>query len=332
MADNRIAYGLAKKYGIDTKGMSPKEVWDALKEKGVTEEGYKKEQGEKKQQAEKIYNTDVPTPAENDRLREMGIKDKLRENLSAEERRLKELGIEDEPKLAVSGQGARNLYREIKSGKRFNYEELLQNPVIREFEKKAQKAQELAEKKPPMSDKEKAKYGDKFLQGANSTPKQYRADIVMGLPAAGKSSAVVNSLKEKYGSFEFDNDEIKKLLPGYNEYGAAYVHDDSKAVQNYAMKAFNKGGELSGANLAVPIIGSEVKSLEKWIEPLREAGYDIHIHHVGISNEESMNRMVGRAIKTGRYIPLEVIHKYGENPKKVYEQLKKEGRKEVTFE
>lgn len=100
MADNRIAYGLAKKYGIDTKGMSPKEVWDSLKEKGVTEEGYKKEQGEKKQQAEKIYNTDIPTPAENDRLREMGIKDKPRENLSAEERRLKELGIDE--KLSIT--------------------------------------------------------------------------------------------------------------------------------------------------------------------------------------------------------------------------------------
>ncbi len=38
MADNRIAYGLAKKYGIDTKDMSPKEVWEALKNKGITEE------------------------------------------------------------------------------------------------------------------------------------------------------------------------------------------------------------------------------------------------------------------------------------------------------
>lgn len=36
MADNRIAYGLAKKHGIDTTGMSPKEVWDALKEKGIS--------------------------------------------------------------------------------------------------------------------------------------------------------------------------------------------------------------------------------------------------------------------------------------------------------
>ncbi|MCM1546242.1 MAG: hypothetical protein NC033_04310 [Clostridiales bacterium] len=42
MADSRVAYGLAKKYGIDTSGMSPGEVWEALKEKGVTPENASK--------------------------------------------------------------------------------------------------------------------------------------------------------------------------------------------------------------------------------------------------------------------------------------------------
>ena len=32
-----MAYGLAKKHGIDTTGMTPKEVWDALKEKGISQ-------------------------------------------------------------------------------------------------------------------------------------------------------------------------------------------------------------------------------------------------------------------------------------------------------
>ena len=36
MADNRRAYGLAKRYGIDTKGMTPEEVLEALKKKGIT--------------------------------------------------------------------------------------------------------------------------------------------------------------------------------------------------------------------------------------------------------------------------------------------------------
>ena len=37
MANNKVAYGLAKEYGIDTTGMTPKEVWDALKEKGISQ-------------------------------------------------------------------------------------------------------------------------------------------------------------------------------------------------------------------------------------------------------------------------------------------------------
>ncbi len=37
MANNKVAYGLAKKYGIDTTGMTPKEVWDALKERGISQ-------------------------------------------------------------------------------------------------------------------------------------------------------------------------------------------------------------------------------------------------------------------------------------------------------
>ena len=33
--DNRIAYGLAKREGIGTKGMTPKEVWEALDNNGI---------------------------------------------------------------------------------------------------------------------------------------------------------------------------------------------------------------------------------------------------------------------------------------------------------
>ena len=235
--------------------------------------------------------------------------------------------------LAIKGEAAENLFDDIRNKeKRYTYEELLANPAIQELEKKAQRAGELAKKKPPISDEDKVKYSEQFLKGAKNTPKQFRADIVMGLPAAGKSSAVVNSLKDKYGSFEFDNDEIKKLLPGYNEYGANYVHADSKAVQKYAFGAFDKGRELNGTNLALPIIGSEVDKVDRWIRDLENAGYKVHIHHVGISNEESLNRAVARAIEHGRYIPLGTIKDYGENPKSVYEQLKREGRKGVVFE
>lgn len=45
-----------------------------------------------------------------------------------------------------------------------------------------------------------------------------------------------------------------------------------------------------------------------------------------------MNRAVAIAIETGRYIPLGKIKDYGDKPKEVYEQLKKENYREVSFE
>lgn len=70
MADNRIAYGLAKKYGIDTKGMTPKEVWDALNEKGVT-----RANAAEKYTSDGMGGEHEETPAEKKRLKEMGVGD-----------------------------------------------------------------------------------------------------------------------------------------------------------------------------------------------------------------------------------------------------------------
>lgn len=63
MADNRIAYGLAAKNGIDTKGMSPKEVWEALKGKGITPESVDKDaQGKQKELENKFDQTETINP------------------------------------------------------------------------------------------------------------------------------------------------------------------------------------------------------------------------------------------------------------------------------
>ena len=57
MANNRIAYGLAKKFGIDTTGKSPGEVWELLKKHGITEENAVRKISEiKKEKREKLEN------------------------------------------------------------------------------------------------------------------------------------------------------------------------------------------------------------------------------------------------------------------------------------
>lgn len=101
MADNRIAYGLAKKYGIDTNGMSPKEVWDALKGHGVTQQN-----AQEKYSSDGNGGTHEPTEAESKRLKELGIE--KNGALSEEDRKnTKEfVGALDSAKSTVSPENA----------------------------------------------------------------------------------------------------------------------------------------------------------------------------------------------------------------------------------
>ena len=63
-----------------------------------------------------------------------------------------------------------------------------------------------------------------------------RADIVIGPPAAGKSSVVADPLSQKYGSRIIDSDEAKKLLPEfYGGIGAGRVHEESTMIKDDLM-------------------------------------------------------------------------------------------------
>lgn len=235
--------------------------------------------------------------------------------------------------LAIDTPEAQQLRDAIANNQRYTYEQLMAHPTVQDFERQRRRGEIAKKSKKPMTEEEKQRHVTKFLEGAQSAPRGFRADIVMGLPSAGKSTKVVNGLKSKYGSFEFDNDEIKKLLSGYDEYGASYVHDDSKTVQESAFSQFQKSGALNGANLAIPIVGSDAEKIQRdWINRLQAAGYEVHIHHVEISNKESQNRSVKRAIELGRYVPLGIIRDYRDKPKIAYEKLKQAQPKGVVFE
>ena len=74
MADNRIAYGLAKQHGIDTTGMNPKQVWDALSKKGITRESAERERAESdNKKLDKLVNKFSDTPAEDKAAMGLGV-------------------------------------------------------------------------------------------------------------------------------------------------------------------------------------------------------------------------------------------------------------------
>lgn len=329
MADNRIAYGLAKKYGIDTKGMSPKEVWDALKGHGVTQ-----------QNAQEKYSSDGNGGTH--------------EPTEAESKRLKELGIDDRADFALKDDESKAVYDKISRGDYFSFDELEELPVFNRIQEEAEKSRYAQAKRLGMPDEyngytyrittpqreaQREKWVNDFVagKGAETHPKTplqkgYKMTVVVGLPASGKSYRIANPLSEEEGAFIFDSDEMKKLIDGFDGgKNADGVHDESKDLLNRAQAAFTDG-DMKGTNLVYPIIGDDAEKTMKKLQPFIDAGYGVEIAYKKADTVESMNRVLSRAIKNGRYIPRDTVMQYNnDNIVRAYRRLLKGGIKRSKY-
>ena len=154
--------------------------------------------------------------------------------------------------------------------------------------------------------------------------KEFKLELVLGLPASGKSTVYVNPHSDKLDAFILDCDVIKELLPEYQEsFGGAAdaVHFESFALMDEAMKEFF--GELKGRNIILPIVAPDFDELmEKYIRPFEDAGYDVRAVYVDTPEKVCMNWNVKRQLDSGRVYRSAVAFSFGEKPREVYERLK----------
>ena len=154
--------------------------------------------------------------------------------------------------------------------------------------------------------------------------KEFKLELVLGLPASGKSTVYVNPHSDKLDAFILDCDVIKELLPEYQEtFGGAAdaVHFESFALMDKDMKEFF--GELKGRNIILPIVAPDFDELmEKYIRPFEDAGYDVRAVYVDTPEKVCMNWNVKRQLDSGRVYRSAVAFSFGEKPKEVYERLK----------
>lgn len=152
----------------------------------------------------------------------------------------------------------------------------------------------------------------------------YWAEIVLGLPASGKSTRVTDPDSEEMGAFIFDCDVIKTLIPEYQEsYGLAAdaVHAESMMIMNDALTEFTEGS-MKGVNFILPIVSTDLDELmDTYITPLENAGYTVHVKYCDAELNESLARNLARELRTGRIINSAVVFSFGEKPKEVYEEL-----------
>ena len=321
MADNRIAYGLAKKYGIDTTGMSPKEVWNALKEKGVNENN--------------ISNGAY------DSRKDGVIKAKQTQNRDAELKMHNYVLNSEDKKVADN----------IKNGKYYPPEELVELPIFKKMDEVAKEIKldtgkeigvesgRTIELDTEARQKQREKFLSDFINGtgnANTRPnplkKEFKMTIVVGLPASGKSTQIADPLSAEQGAFIFDSDEMKKTIPEYkNGANGGGVHEESKMLLDKAQKYFTEG-EMKGTNIVYPFIGDDSRKTMRKIQPFIDAGYNVEIAYKKADTAESMNRAVMRAVTKNRPFEREVLEGYNnDNVVRAYQEVLRNGIKKSKY-
>lgn len=148
-----------------------------------------------------------------------------------------------------------------------------------------------------------------------------RADIVIGAPAAGKSSVLVDPLSEQHKSRVIDSDDAKKLLPEYNEgKGAGNVHRESSMIRNDLLVRAVENGD----NLVWPTVGDKLDKLLRDIQNFRDNGYSVYLHLNELSASKATGRALGRYLSEGRFVDPEVVLKVGDKPTQNYNYIRQQ--------
>ena len=153
---------------------------------------------------------------------------------------------------------------------------------------------------------------------------EYQFELVLGLPASGKSSRIVDPDSEAMGAFILDPDVIKAELPEYKEShgaGADAIHFEGMNIFNEAIKAFTEG-DMKGVNAILPIVSSDLDDLmETYIRPFEAAGYNVKVKFKDAEPNEAAARVVMRELRGGQLINSAVAFSFGYGPEEVYNEL-----------
>ena len=173
-----------------------------------------------------------------------------------------------------------------------------------------------------LTEETKAKYNERPV-----------AVLLIGPPGAGKSSAgnpIINDLGVNFATV--NNDEVKGALPEYKGWNAAMVHEESaKIVEDMMMPKAMKEQH----HMIVDGVGNTAAKMLKIAKELKDENYEIHLVHVTIPTEKTVNRAWDRFAKSafrdshegpGRYVPVDYVAKnVDQRPTETYKALKESG-------
>ncbi|MGI9250737.1 MAG: zeta toxin family protein [Pseudohongiellaceae bacterium] len=161
------------------------------------------------------------------------------------------------------------------------------------------------------------------LYGKGAKNRNRRADIVIGGPGAGKTSALARPLAKEKGSLIIDPDDAKEALPEFdNGKGSVQVHKEGSAISDKVLQTAVSNGD----NVILSRTGKSIDKLRKLIELLEKQGYSVNLHHVDLDPAVALGRVIERHGREGRVVPPELVESAAIKSKENFEILRKEGK------
>ncbi len=248
--------------------------------------------------------------------------------------------------LMIDTPDAREFYDRVTAGEYYTMEELKESPVVQGLDALSAYYKALygstVDINTPEREQMRQEVLDWFLsQGSARTEsvdengkhkyvydgplkKEYKLELVLGLPGVHKSTMVANPDSEEMGAFILDPDMIKEQLPEYKEShgaGADAIHMEGMKLMEEAEKAFLEG-DMKGTNVILPLVATDLDELlGDVIRPFEEAGYTVTARFRNGTPAESASLVFRRALGGGQNINSAVVFSFGMKPQEVYTQL-----------
>jgi predicted kinase len=179
----------------------------------------------------------------------------------------------------------------------------------------------------PVTDKiktpERLKLRLEIAKEYSATParlQEKKVFFVVGPPASGKST-VADPLAKRYGARIYDSDEVKAMLPEFdNGVGGPAVHDESNLIMFHAMRDARRRGD----NIVLPLVGKGQDKVKTILANFQKEGYEGHIVFMDLPVEEAAARAAARFKESGwrRWVDPEYVLSVKDGPSKTYEAVK----------
>lgn len=215
----------------------------------------------------------------------------------------------------------------------FNEQEIAAIRRLQEAQQKQPKVELKPEERDALS-QTMSELARREVPGGQGPAQDRVMQIVVGLPASGKSNNIVPDLALNNRAMVIDSDAVAPQIPGYtaNLDGTPVVGLGANAVQTEAGRIATmmlNDAISNGDNIVYPFVGRDAEALMRKIIQAREAGYRVEVHFADVPAEEAARRAFVRGqdgVADGRrqIVDPEYVLGLGNGPRDAFQRVMRE--------